>query len=150
MNLGDFLAPDRQRPFSPSQVPLPIFEPIRWQVSEWRLLFEPPLGKESLHHETSDNNAGFGRDDVELNRLLLLVAVERLRRWRLWKLVRPCWLSSELRCSGVCPRGNDKLPELRFGDWYARLDDNGLSAGHGRAGGVARPARSAADLPLIL
>lgn len=79
MNLGEFLVPDRQRPFSPSQVPLPIFEPIRWQSSEWRPLFEPPLGKESLHHETFDNNAGIGRDDVELDRLLLLVAVERLR-----------------------------------------------------------------------
>ena len=58
----------------------PVFEPIRWQVSEWRLLFAAPLlGKESLDHETSDNHAGLGRDDVELNRLLLLVAVERLR-----------------------------------------------------------------------
>lgn len=78
-NLGGILAPDRQRPFAPSQVPLPIFEPIRWQLSEWRPLFEPPLGKESLHHETSANNAGLGRDDVELDRLLLLVALEWLR-----------------------------------------------------------------------
>lgn len=76
-NLGEILAPIRQSPFFPSEVspPPPLSQFAGESASGVRFL--TPLGKESLHHETSPNNAGISHDDVEPDRLLLLVAVVR-------------------------------------------------------------------------
>lgn len=151
--LGGILAPDRQRPIAPSHVspPLPSSQFAGKSASGVRSL--TPLGKESLHHETSHNNAGIGRDDVEPDRLLLLVAVVRQpMRWRRlwWRRLRSRRLRSWLRRSGLCPARNDQLSNLRRGDRTAAFDHDGVSASGHRAGSLARPARSAADLPLTL
>ncbi len=132
-----------------SQVPLPSSSQFAGKSASGVRSSSSPLGKESPHHETSHNNAGIGRDDVELDRLLLLVAVEWLwHRRRVWKLLRSCGLCSGLRRAGLCSRRNDELSDLRLGDRLADLDDDGLSARDRRTGRVARPARSAADVSL--
>jgi len=64
--------------------------------------------------------------------------------------MRSRWLCTWFWCSDLSTRWDHQLPDLRFRDWFAGYDHDRISAGDGRARCLARPARSAADLPLIL
>ena len=110
-SLGRILAPKCQRLSGPSEVSLPFLRAnsLVNRRAASRLL--PPLGKESHHYETSHNNAGAGGDDVQLDGLLLLVAVVRQR---LRKPLRSDRLRARrrLRCSGLCSSRDDELPNV--------------------------------------